>query len=104
MLLVFISSDRRVVRASGSGAVYSGLIPSRVMILKLVSTASLPDAQHCRDSEENKLASLLVVPLGKARSEIPPVIETAPKQAHYSASIAFSRCSIKLHMWWTSSF
>ena len=42
------SSDGRVVRASASGAVDLGLIPSRVkpMTLKLVFTASLLDAQH----------------------------------------------------------
>ena len=59
--------------ASASGAVDSGLIPSRVkpMTLKSVFTASLLDAQHQRDSVENKPASLLV-PLGKALSGIPP--------------------------------
>ena len=69
----FISSYRRVERASASGAVDSGLIPSRVkpMSLKLVFTASLLDAQHQRDSVENKPASLFVVPLEKALSEIP---------------------------------
>ena len=42
------SSDRRVVRASASGAVGSGLIPIRVkpMTLKLVFTASLLDVQQ----------------------------------------------------------
>ena len=42
------SSDGRVVRASASLAIDSGLIPSRVkpMTLKLVFTASLLDAQH----------------------------------------------------------
>ena len=69
-----ISSDGRVVRASGSRVVDSGLIPSLVkpMTLKLVFTASLQYAQHQRDSVENKPASLLVVPLGKALSGIPP--------------------------------
>ena len=54
-------------RASASGAVYLGLFPSRVkpMTLKLVFTASLLDAQHQKDSVENKPASLLIVPLGK---------------------------------------
>ena len=42
------------------------------MTLKLVFTASLLDAQHYRDSEENKPASLLVVPPGKALSGISP--------------------------------
>ena len=43
-------------KASVSGASDSGLIPSRVkpMTLKLVFTASLLDAQHQRDSVENK--------------------------------------------------
>ena len=42
------SSGGRVVRASDSGAVDSGLIPSRVkpMTLQLVFTASLLDAQY----------------------------------------------------------
>ena len=59
-------------RASASGVVDSDLIPSRVkpMTLNLVFTASLLDAQHYRDSVENKPASLLVVPLGKALSGI----------------------------------
>ena len=61
-------------RASVSCAVDSGLIPSRVkpMTLKLVLTASLLDAQHERDSVENKPASSLVVPLEKALSGISP--------------------------------
>ena len=52
----------------------SGLIPSRVkpMTLKSVFTASLLDAQHQKNSVKNKPASLLVVPLGKALSGIPP--------------------------------
>ena len=41
------------------------------MTLKLVFTASLLDAQQQRDSVENKPASLLVVPLGKALSGFP---------------------------------
>ena len=42
------SSDGRVIRASASGAVDLGLIPSRVkpMALQLVFTASLLDALH----------------------------------------------------------
>ena len=45
--LVFNSSDGRVLKASASGALDSGLIPSLVepMALKLVFTASLLDAQ-----------------------------------------------------------
>ena len=60
-------------RASASGAVDSGLIPSRVQptILKLVFRASLFEASNKRDSVEIKLASLFVVPLGKALSKIP---------------------------------
>ena len=48
IFVIFCSSDDRVVRASASGVVDSGLIPSRVkpMTLKLVFTASLLDAQH----------------------------------------------------------
>ena len=70
----FNSSDDRVVRASASGAVDVGVIPSRVkpVTLQLVFIASLLDAQHERDSVETKPASLLVVPLGKALSGIPP--------------------------------
>ena len=57
-----------------SGAVDLGLFPSRVkpMTLKLVFTASLLDAQYYRDSVKIKPVSLLVVPLGKALSGIPP--------------------------------
>ena len=63
-----------MIRASASGAVDLGLIPSRVepMTLKLVLTASLLDVQHQRGSGENKPATLLVEPLGKALSGIPP--------------------------------
>ena len=42
------------------------------MTLKLIFTAFLLDAQHQRDTMENKPASLLVVPLGKALNGIPP--------------------------------
>ena len=42
------------------------------MTSKLVFMASLLDAQHLRDSVENKPANLLVVPLGRALSGIPP--------------------------------
>ena len=71
----FHSSDGRVVRASSFGDVVDlGLIPSRVkpITLKLVFTVSLLDAQRLRDSVENKSASLLVVPLGKALGGITP--------------------------------
>ena len=59
---------------SASEAVDTGLISSRVkpMTLKLVFTAFLFDVQHQRDSVENKPASLLVVPLGRALNGIPP--------------------------------
>ena len=63
-----------MVKASASEAVDSGLIPSRVkpMTLKLVfAAASLLDAQHYRDSVENKQASLFVVRLEKTLSGIP---------------------------------
>ena len=42
------SSNGRMVRASASGAVHWGLIPSRVkpMTIKLVFIASLLDVQH----------------------------------------------------------
>ena len=67
------SSDDRVGRASASGVVDLGLIPSRVkpMTAKLLFTVSLHDAQHLRDSVESKPASLLVVSVGKALSRIP---------------------------------
>ena len=67
-------SNGLVVRASAGRAVDLGLVPSRVipMTFKLVFTASLLDAQHEKDSVENKSARLLVVPLGKALSEILP--------------------------------
>ena len=63
-----------MVRAPASVAVDLGLIPSQVkpMTLKLVFTAPLLNAQHEKDSVENKPASLLVVPLGKALGGIPP--------------------------------
>ena len=62
-----------MVRASLPGAVDLGSIPNRVkpMTLKSAFTASLLDAQHLKDSVENKPASLLVVPFGKTLSEIP---------------------------------
>ena len=58
---------------SASRAEDSGWIPSRLkpMTLKLELTVSLLDAQLKRESAENKLASLLVVQLGKALSEFP---------------------------------
>ena len=51
-----------MVRASASGAVQSGLIPSRVKTttLSLIFIASLLDAQHHKENVENKRASLLV--------------------------------------------
>ena len=70
-----ITSAGRVVRASASGAVDSGLILSQVkpITLKLVFTASLLDAQHQRDGVENKPASLLVVPLERHLAGFPHV-------------------------------
>ena len=70
----FNSSGDQVVRASASEAVVLGLIQNRVksMTVQLIFTAFLLDAQHYRDSVENKPTSLLVVPLGKALSGIPP--------------------------------
>ena len=46
--VIYNSSDGRVVSTFATGAVDSGLIPSRVkpMTLKLVFTTSLFDAQH----------------------------------------------------------
>ena len=64
-----------MVRASASGAVDVGLIPSRVkpMILKLVFTTFLLfDPQYQKDSVQNKPASSLVVPLENGLSGIPP--------------------------------
>ena len=40
------------------------------MTLKLIFTASLIGAQHYGESVENKLASLLVAPLGKVLGRI----------------------------------
>ena len=57
-----------MVRASASGGVDLGLIPSRVKPMTLKS--QLPCYE--RDSVKNKRASLLVVPLGKALSGIFP--------------------------------
>ena len=77
------------------GAIDSGLIPSRVkpLTLKLVFIAFLLDAQHKRDSVENKPASLLVL-FGKALklNGIPHlgVVDrwpATPKRAHYKALI-----------------
>ena len=61
------SSDGRVVRASAPRDVVSCFDSEsgQTNDLKLVLTASLLDAQHQRDSVENKPASLLVVPLAK---------------------------------------
>ena len=84
-------------RASAFGAVDSGLIPSRVKLMtsKFAFTAFKLDAQRYRDNVENKPASLLVVPLGKALGTISPSQSgdkwpATPKRARYSALIAFS--------------
>ena len=69
------SSDGRVERASVLGAVYLGLIPSRAkpMTLKLVFTASLLGSWHSAlKGQCGEKQTLLVVPLGKALSGIPP--------------------------------
>ena len=64
------------------------------MTLKLLFTASLLDAQHESDSVENKPASSLVVPLGKALSGIPSswcgrLMAGNSKASSYSALITF---------------
>ena len=63
-----------MIRASACGAVDFSLMASRVkpMTVTFVSTTSLLDFQHERDSVKNKPARLLVVLLGKALSVIPP--------------------------------
>ena len=73
LLLLFISSDGRLVRACASEAVGAGLIQSRAkpITLKLVFTASLHDVQHYRAVRRLETSSL-VVPLGKAMSGISP--------------------------------
>ena len=60
--------------ASVSWAVDSGLIPSRVKPMTLnIGIHSFPAWRSAlKDSVENKPASLLVVPLGKALGGIPP--------------------------------
>ena len=68
-----------MVGASASGAVDFGLIPSRVKPMTVTMlfpgiTASLLDAQHSRDSVENKPASLLVL-LGKTFLKGMPILE-----------------------------
>ena len=72
--------------AVDSGAVHSDFIPIRV---KLLFTASLLDAQHQKDSVENKPASLLVVMLRKTINGIPRLQvvdrqQATPKRASYS--------------------
>ena len=70
------SSDGLVVKVFASKVVDSNLILSWVksMALILVFPASLHDDQHQRDNVENKPASSLVLPLGKAFSGIPPIL------------------------------
>ena len=57
---------------AASGAVDSGLIPSRIqpMGLKLPFTASLLDVQHQTDTRE-QAGKFTVVPLRKAPGKIP---------------------------------
>ena len=63
------SSDGRVVRASNSGSVDIGLIPSRVKPMTLILAFTISCLTlNIRDSVENKPASLLVVPLQNALS------------------------------------
>ena len=87
-----------MVRASTSEAVSAGVIQSLVkpMTLKLVFTAAFSfDAEHRKDSVENKPASLLGVPSGKALSGGFPHLgkvdrwPTTSERARYSALIAF---------------
>ena len=61
-------------RASASGAVDSGLIPSPVkpMTLELAFPASLLDTQHERDCVKNKQASAFAAQLKKTLHRIPP--------------------------------
>ena len=65
------------------------------MIVKLVFTAFEFDDKHERDSVKNKLARLLVVPLGNALRRTPHfgVVDrrlATLKQVCYNALIAFS--------------
>ena len=66
------------------------------MTLKLVFTASLLDDQHQWNSVEDKPGSVLVVPLGKALSGIPPSwcgrqMAGNSQARSYSALISLSR-------------
>ena len=86
-----------MLRTTASGAVDSGLISSQVKLMtsKLVFTASFLDAQHQRDSVENKPASLHAVPLVKALNGVPhlrvaDIWPATSKRARYSTSIVFS--------------
>ena len=63
-----------MVRASALQSVDLGFIPlvgSYQKTLKMVFTASLLGARHLGEIVENKLASLLVVSLGKALNRTP---------------------------------
>ena len=97
-LIKLNSSKDQLVRASASGAADSALIPSPIkpIILTLVFTTSLLDAQHYRDSVENKPSGSRVVPLEKALAEslhlkLVDNWLAIFKQARYSPLIAFSR-------------
>ena len=86
-----------MVRASASGAIDSGLIPSRVkpMALTLVFTASPLDVQHKKDSVKNKPGKFIVVPSGNSLSGIPPSscgrqVAGNSEASSYNAMIAFS--------------
>ena len=65
-----ITSNGRVVRTSALGAIDLGLIPSRVN--PMLGIHKVPVWRSARDSVEDKPASSLVVPLGKALSGILP--------------------------------
>ena len=62
-----------MARASASGVIDSSFFASqdKPTTLKLIFTTSLLDVQYLKDSVKKKLASLLVVLLGKAVGGIP---------------------------------
>ena len=86
--------DEWSVSASASGDVDLGLIPElgQTNHFKIGIHSFLFDAQHSRDSVENKPASLLV-PMRKALTGFPNLgmvdKRSALKRARYSALIAF---------------
>ena len=89
--------DGRVVKASASGAVYSGVIPSRVkpVTVKLVFTAFLLDAHHKRTVWRTCPQVDLLCRRERHLSGFPHlrVVDrwpTTSKQAGYCVLIAFS--------------